>query len=119
MTFGPVESGFTVYSDFPSYKSGVYKHTTGKELGGHAIKIMGWGTENGTDYWLENRSFFEHFIDFVTINLSISYDKKIINYYCKLGYLGSISFDYSPKFRFLTEFLVLSQNRYFTKVLTN
>ena len=51
MTFGPIESGFTVYSDFPTYKSGVYKHTTGKALGGHAIKIMGWGTENGEDYW--------------------------------------------------------------------
>ncbi len=34
-----------------SFLSGVYKHTTGKELGGHAIKILGWGTDNGTDYW--------------------------------------------------------------------
>jgi len=23
----------------------VYKHGAGEELGGHAIKIMGWGTE--------------------------------------------------------------------------
>jgi len=57
MTFGPVESGFTVYADFPSYKTGVYKHVSGAELGGHAIKIMGWGTENGTDYWLVMNSW--------------------------------------------------------------
>ena len=31
-----------VYADFMTYKSGVYKHTTGDYLGGHAIKIIGW-----------------------------------------------------------------------------
>lgn len=41
-----------VYADFMTYKSGVYAHTTGDYLGGHAIKIIGWGTENGVDYWL-------------------------------------------------------------------
>jgi len=30
-----------------SYKSGVYTHVTGAELGGHAIKILGFGVENG------------------------------------------------------------------------
>eukprot|EP00753_Platysulcus_tardus_P014935 PLAT4650.1.p1 GENE.PLAT4650.1~~PLAT4650.1.p1 ORF type:complete len:356 (-),score=137.37 PLAT4650.1:218-1246(-) len=48
---GSVEGTFTVYSDFLTYKSGVYQHTTGQALGGHAIKIIGWGTENGTPYW--------------------------------------------------------------------
>ncbi|XP_063825007.1 cathepsin B [Ostrinia nubilalis] len=50
--FGPVEGAFTVYADLLSYKSGVYKHTQGDALGGHAIKIMGWGEENGMKYWL-------------------------------------------------------------------
>merc|ERR1711887_139706 len=27
MTFGPVEVAFTVFADFPTYKSGVYQHT--------------------------------------------------------------------------------------------
>jgi len=48
---GPVEAAFTVYEDFLAYKSGVYKHVTGSELGGHAVKIFGWGTESGNDYW--------------------------------------------------------------------
>jgi len=52
MKNGPLEAAFTVYSDFPNYKSGVYHHTTGSELGGHAVKIVGWGEENGTPYWL-------------------------------------------------------------------
>ncbi|XP_020673845.1 cathepsin B-like protease 3 [Dendrobium catenatum] len=50
---GPVEVSFTVYEDFAHYKSGVYKHITGDELGGHAVKLIGWGTtEQGEDYWL-------------------------------------------------------------------
>jgi len=51
-TNGPVVFTFTVYEDFVSYKSGVYKHTTGKKLGGHAVRAIGWGEENGTPYWL-------------------------------------------------------------------
>jgi len=54
---GPVQGTFTVYSDFPNYKSGVYQHTSGSELGGHAIRILGWGTENGTPYWLVANSW--------------------------------------------------------------
>jgi len=52
MNHGPVEAAFSVYEDFIQYKSGVYQHTTGQELGGHAVKMLGWGVENGTKYWL-------------------------------------------------------------------
>ena len=41
-----------MYSDFLTYAGGVYTHKTGTELGGHAIKIIGWGvTSDGTEYW--------------------------------------------------------------------
>lgn len=52
MTNGPVEGAFTVYEDLINYKSGVYQHVSGKMLGGHAIRILGWGVEDGTPYWL-------------------------------------------------------------------
>jgi cathepsin B len=50
---GPVEAAFTVYNDFLAYKSGVYQHLSGQELGGHAVKILGWGiwTDGKTPYW--------------------------------------------------------------------
>ncbi|XP_014244565.1 cathepsin B-like [Cimex lectularius] len=57
MTNGPVEASFTVYSDFPTYKSGVYQHVHGSMLGGHAVRLIGWGTENGTPYWLVANSW--------------------------------------------------------------
>jgi len=52
MTNGPVESAFTVYSDFENYVSGVYKQTSSQVLGGHAIRIVGWGVDTaGGPYW--------------------------------------------------------------------
>lgn len=63
MTNGPVEGAFTVYADFVSYKTGVYQHTTGEELGGHAIKIIGWGVENSTPYWTVVNSWNEDWGD--------------------------------------------------------
>ncbi len=56
---GPVEASFTVYEDFVTYKSGVYQHITGSALGGHAIKMIGWGVENGVKYWLCANSWNE------------------------------------------------------------
>ena len=49
---GSVEGAFMVYEDFILYKGGVYQQTTGNFLGGHAIKIIGWGIQDGVKYWL-------------------------------------------------------------------
>lgn len=34
------------------YPSGVYHYVFGTKQGNHAVKIIGWGTENGVPYWL-------------------------------------------------------------------
>eukprot|EP00937_MAST-01D_sp_MAST-1D-sp2_P006676 g6676.t1 len=54
---GPISATFTVMEDFPAYKSGVYSHTTAKALGGHAVEIVGYGTEGGKNYWLVKNSW--------------------------------------------------------------
>lgn len=51
MEGGPVETAFTVYSDFESYVSGIYHHLTGANVGGHAVKIVGWGIDGSNKYW--------------------------------------------------------------------
>jgi len=57
MKNGPVEADFTVYADFPTYKSGVYQRHSDQVLGGHAIRILGWGVENNIPYWLVANSW--------------------------------------------------------------
>jgi len=52
---GPLSISFLVYSDFMTFfqatPKGIYKHKTGGALGGHAVKLVGWGVENGVEYW--------------------------------------------------------------------
>ena len=49
---GPVATVMDIYTDFQSYRSGIYQHVTGGLAGGKAMLIVGWGTEGGTDYWI-------------------------------------------------------------------
>jgi len=59
MTHGPVETGFEVYENFRNYTTGVYVKGSnpGKLLGGHAVKIVGWGLENGQEHWIVANSW--------------------------------------------------------------
>lgn len=50
-TNGPFEVAFSVYDDFPLYKTGVYTRQSSKYLGGHAVRLVGWGSLNGVPYW--------------------------------------------------------------------
>lgn len=62
---GPIQAAFRVYKSFMSYKSGVYQRNWWKLwdsiLGGHAVKIIGWGTDHNynvpVDYWLVANSW--------------------------------------------------------------
>jgi len=58
MNNGPVETAFWVFSDFMHYGGGIYTRSAGSGLaGGHAVKIIGWGEENGTPYWIVANSW--------------------------------------------------------------
>ena len=69
MKNGPVVSSMEVYTDFLSYKTGVY--TKGEDVpkfsGYHTIKIVGWGVEDGSEeepnkgnkYWIIENSWGE------------------------------------------------------------
>jgi len=58
ITNGPIESGFTVFEDFYDYNSGVYIYDgVSPVVGGHAVRILGWGEENNTTYWIVANSW--------------------------------------------------------------
>lgn len=60
MAGGPVETAFSVYSDFENYAGGIYHHVTGSMAGGHAVKMVGWGVEDGVKYWKVANSWNPH-----------------------------------------------------------
>jgi len=58
MQNGPVQANYMVFDDFYSYQSGVYQRTENAEYSGnHAVRLIGWGNENGVDYWLVANSW--------------------------------------------------------------
>ena len=56
---GPLAVTVSVYSDFVLYSGGVYRHASGALLGGHAMKLVGWGldTPSGLPYWVVANSW--------------------------------------------------------------
>lgn len=58
-THGPIQVGFMVYRSFMNYRSGIYsKHAWEfTPEGGHAVKIVGYGSEAGTEYWIVANSW--------------------------------------------------------------
>ena len=54
---GPISGRFEVYEDFMQYKEGIYEFKNGSYIGGHAIKVVGWGVQNGTNYWICENSW--------------------------------------------------------------
>lgn len=57
MKNGSVQSAHEIYQDFMVYSSGIYVAKITKPLGGHAIRIVGWGESNGVEYWVIANSF--------------------------------------------------------------
>lgn len=56
MEHGSVYASFWVFSDWQKHKTWqkpiYHRSMTATLKGGHAVRIIGWGTENGEDYWL-------------------------------------------------------------------
>jgi C1A family cysteine protease len=54
---GPVMTTLTVYEDFMVYSEGVYKRTSKKALGGHAVSIVGY--DDASRAWIIRNSWSE------------------------------------------------------------
>jgi C1A family cysteine protease len=54
-TRGPLSCAFTVYNDFFSYRSGVYRHVSGAAAGGHCVTCIGYN--DAGRYWICKNSW--------------------------------------------------------------
>ena len=51
MTHGPAQASMYLVDSFEVYDSGVYTTTSKDYIGMHAVRIVGWGEDDGTPYW--------------------------------------------------------------------
>lgn len=50
---GPMMMGLIIYEDFMNYDEGIYKYVTGDVIGGHAMKLVGYGEDEEEGlYWI-------------------------------------------------------------------
>jgi len=52
--WGPIAAGMEVYPDFYTFdaRNKIYEWDgVGKQVGGHAVEIVGWGVDGGVPYW--------------------------------------------------------------------
>lgn len=52
---GPVVACFTVYADFQAYRSGIYRHVSGNQLGGHCVCVVGYS--DAEQAWIGRNSW--------------------------------------------------------------
>jgi len=57
LTNGAIETWFAVYDDFFSYTAGIYTPTSTSLAGYHAIEVIGWGKQDGTEFWVAANSW--------------------------------------------------------------
>lgn len=86
--YGPVETGFLVYLDFMNYASGIYQKNSDYLLGGHAIKIIGWGVENNIQYWICANSWSVYWGEAgyfrIAINNCCNFEANVVAGYARL-----------------------------------
>jgi len=55
---GSLDAAMIVYQEFFTYKTGIYKYSGySRQAGGHAVKLIGYGTERGLPYWVAQNSW--------------------------------------------------------------
>jgi len=55
---GPIQATFMVYKDIYGYREGVYDcDTNDSDEGAHSVIVVGYGTEDGVDYWRVQNSW--------------------------------------------------------------
>ena len=52
---GPLLANMILFEDLEYYSSGVYRHVSGRQLGGHAITLVGW--DNDDRAWIARNSW--------------------------------------------------------------
>ncbi len=85
MTNGTVSAWMYIYQDFLTYTGGVYRHTSGNYVTNKRVRILGWGVEDNTPYWLCSNSWGQYWGDTGLFKILLGHNECYIEDYAKYG----------------------------------
>jgi cathepsin B len=56
-TIGTIAVTMDIHRDIFTYTNGIYENLVPGYIGGHAVRVVGYGTENGVDFWIAANSW--------------------------------------------------------------
>lgn len=79
MKNGSLSSTMFVFENFPFYRSGVFK-SSGKVIAPLSVKIIGWGRERRTNYWIVMNTWNKQWGENGTVRIEFN-DKCLVDYF--------------------------------------
>lgn len=82
---GPISCGMDVTDAFEAYTGGIYSEVKRVPLINHEISIVGWGIEDGTEYWIGRNSWGTYWGERGFFKIKMHSDNLAIETDCTAG----------------------------------
>ena len=84
--YGPLGCGVSVTDKFEDYKGGIYEESKLFPMINHEISVVGYGVENGTEYWIGRNSWGTYWGEYGFFRIMMHKHNLAIESDCVAGY---------------------------------